>query len=283
VGPQFSMKKFKEFVKPEYHENLPSPVAFGFKRLGIGICYMTVHLLGSSFLPEMWPMTPSFLEKPFITKLLLLPFWVKFILCKYLSIWLMAEGVCVISGLGYNGKREDGSVIWSGCANIKLRRLESASRFGEVIEAFNINTNAWAAKYVYKRLKFMNNRNISQGATLGFLAFWHGWHSGYLVTFFNEFIVMKFEREFISMWNKSDKAKHWMEHPAYNSVSKIIGWFYVFTFMPHCFIPFATLSYSRYWVAYKSVFFLEYVVFLTWPLWSKGVKAVLAPKSQHQD
>ena len=34
VGPQFCMKKFREFVKPEYHKDLPSPIAFGVKRLG---------------------------------------------------------------------------------------------------------------------------------------------------------------------------------------------------------------------------------------------------------
>ena len=35
AGPQFSMKKFREFVKPEYHRDQPSPIAFGFKRLGM--------------------------------------------------------------------------------------------------------------------------------------------------------------------------------------------------------------------------------------------------------
>ena len=34
VGPQFCMKKFREFVSPEYHQNLPSPITYGFKRLG---------------------------------------------------------------------------------------------------------------------------------------------------------------------------------------------------------------------------------------------------------
>lgn len=282
VGPQFSMKRFKEFVTPEYHANLPSPVLFGFKRLGIGCFYMFVHLVGSSYLPEMWPNSESFMTTPFLTKLFLLPFWAKFILCKYLSVWLMAEGVCVISGLAYNDKFEDGSPDWTGCANVKLRRFESASKFGHIIESFNINTNAWAAAYVYKRLKFLNNRNISQGVTLIFLATWHGWHSGYFVTFFNEFIVMKLEKDLTGWWARSEKAKHWMEHPAYNSVVSIIGWLYVNTFMCHCFIPFALLSYSRYLAAYQSVFFLEYLVFLTWPLWGQAVKAFLQPK-QRQD
>ena len=59
--------------------------------------------------------------------------------------------------------------------------------------------------YVYKRLKFMNNRYVSQLSALVFLAVWHGWHSGYYLTFFNEFIVINFEKEFSSIWAKSSE------------------------------------------------------------------------------
>ncbi len=50
----------------------------------------------------------------------------------------------------YAGKYEDGTANWTGCANVKLRRLESAAQFGHYIAAFNINTNGWVASYVYK-------------------------------------------------------------------------------------------------------------------------------------
>ena len=48
---------------------------------------------------------------------------------------------------------------------------------------------------------------MSQTATLVFLAIWHGWHAGYYVTFFNEFIVVNFEREFGALWSKSKKVR----------------------------------------------------------------------------
>ena len=126
----------------------------------------------------------------------------------------MAEGMCAVSGLSYVGVKtgEDGGeevADWSGCANVKLRRLESAQKFGHYIEAFNINTNSWVMNYVYKRLKFMNNRYISQLSALIFLAVWHGWHSGYYLTFFNEFIVVNFEKEFSSIWSKSGEFFPW--------------------------------------------------------------------------
>ena len=100
VGPQFDLAKYRQFVSPEYQSSLPaSPVPFGLKRLGISICYMTAHVVGSMFLPENWPVTESFVSTPFLAKLLLMPLWVKLILAKYLSMWLMAEGVCAVSGV----------------------------------------------------------------------------------------------------------------------------------------------------------------------------------------
>ena len=47
--------------------------------LGIGICYITAHVVISMYLPEMWPMMDSYMAKPLLVKLLLLPIWVKVI------------------------------------------------------------------------------------------------------------------------------------------------------------------------------------------------------------
>lgn len=71
---------------------------------------------------------------------------------------------------------------------------------------------------VYKRLKFLGNRHISQSAALVFLAVWHGLHSGtsldfrlkvvlyfnivfftgYYLCFFIEFLIMNAEKQ---VWN----------------------------------------------------------------------------------
>jgi len=279
VGPQFSLAKYRQFVSPEYQASLPSsPVNFGLKRLAISICYMTAHVLGSSYLPELWPTTQSFNSTPLMGKLLLMPIWCKLILAKYLSMWLMAEGVCVVSGLSYSGldTKDDTPVAdWTGCANVKLRRLESATKFGHYIEAFNINTNSWVMNYVYKRLRFLNNKYVSQVSALVFLAVWHGWHTGYYVTFFNEFIVVNFEREFSNIWKTSVKVARWKDHPTYQTITTILGWIYVHFFLPHCFLPFPLLAATRYMPAYTSTYFIQYTFFLGWLVWGKLVKALL--------
>lgn len=59
----------------------------------------------------------------------------------------------------------------------------------------NMLFHLFSFRYVYKRLKFLGNRSLSQAVALVFLAAWHGLHIGYYVCFFNEFIVMTFEKD----------------------------------------------------------------------------------------
>lgn len=98
-------------------------------------------------------------------------------------------------GLTFNGVDENGVADWTGCSNIKLLVFENTKRFQHYIDSFNVQTNHWIAEYVYKRLRFLNNRNYSQIGALVFLALWHGFHSGYYITFAMEFAVIICERE----------------------------------------------------------------------------------------
>lgn len=111
-----------------------------------------------------------------------------FLLKNFLSIWIIL-GLTFVSRDEKTGKED-----WSGCANIKLRIFENTYSFGDYVSAFNVQTNLWVFQYVYKRLKFLNNRNISHISALLFLAVWHGFHSGYYMTFFMEFVLIHFEK-----------------------------------------------------------------------------------------
>ena len=85
--------------------------------------------------------------------------------------------------------------MWNGCENVKLLKFETASHFNDYILSFNINTNTWCAEYIYKRLKFLGSKIYSQFFTLVFLAVWHGFHSGYYLCFFLEFMIMFAEKD----------------------------------------------------------------------------------------
>lgn len=73
--------------------------------------------------------------------------------------------------------------------------FENTSKYGHYVESFNVQTNTWVANYVYKRLRFLNNRMLSHLGALFFLAIWHGFHSGYYITFLLEFMVIRMEKE----------------------------------------------------------------------------------------
>ena len=101
----------------------------------------------------------------------------------------------LILGLTFVSRDEKtGEEDWNGCANIKLKIFENTYNFGDYVSSFNVQTNLWVFQYIYKRLKFLNNRNISHLSALAFLAIWHGFHSGYYMTFFMEFMLIHFEK-----------------------------------------------------------------------------------------
>lgn len=51
------------------------------------------------------------------------------------------------------------------------------------------------SRHVFKRLKFLGNKALSQVMTLLFLTIWHGLHSGYIMCFSMEFFIMTVERQ----------------------------------------------------------------------------------------
>lgn len=53
----------------------------------------------------------------------------------------------------------------------------------------------FCSSYIFKRLKFLGNKLLSQALALFFLAIWHGLHSGYLVCFQMELLIVIVERQ----------------------------------------------------------------------------------------
>jgi lysophospholipid acyltransferase 5 len=52
-----------------------------------------------------------------------------------------------------------------------------------------------------------------QVATLVFLSVWHGFHAGYHLTFFAEFITVNMEKELLAIAAKSQTVAAWMRKP----------------------------------------------------------------------
>ncbi|XP_076333095.1 lysophospholipid acyltransferase 5-like isoform X2 [Tachypleus tridentatus] len=241
VGPQFSMKRYLNFVSGVFEGRgkvkKPECILPALSRLVLGLVILGVFQMGTLLIPEHYILS-SFFE----------------------------EGSCIMAGLTYNGQDEQGNDLWDGCCNVKLGDYEKTSNFDGVIRSFNINTNLWVAQYIFKRLKFLGNKLLSQAVTLLFLALWHGLHSGYYVCFFNEFIVMKMERDVSSLVDRIPTIKAVLSSGAFHIPLYLLKKCYVLFGMSYCVAPFVLLSASRWLKVYSSLYYVCHIIYLSWPV-----------------
>ncbi|GFY45890.1 lysophospholipid acyltransferase 5 [Trichonephila inaurata madagascariensis] len=287
VGPQFPMKRYVDFIEGSFPgkdiSGKPSCIGAGLKRLGQGILILSLYQIGNMFIPEKALLSAEFMDFPLFKKLFLIGLWGKIALYKYVACWLISEGSCIMTGMTYNGTDENGNHCWDGCANVKLWDFNLTTTFEGIIKSFNINTNLWVGQYVFKRLKFLGNRYISQAAALGFLAIWHGLHSGYYSCFLSEFIVMYFEKDVESILNnRLPKVKAMLSHSALRIPVLIFLKVYVDIFMGYCLVSFVLLSWSRYMQVYGSVYYIGHILYFGWPFVSPVIK-LLIPKAKVRD
>ncbi|KAF8769891.1 Lysophospholipid acyltransferase 5 like protein [Argiope bruennichi] len=287
VGPQFPMKRYIDFIEGRFPgkdlSGKPSCVVAGFRRLGLGFLVLSLYQIGNMVIPEKTLLSDEFMDYSLWKKLLIIGIWGKIVLYKYMACWLISEGSCIITGMTFNGKDANGNNQWDGCANVKLWDFSVTITFEGIIKSFNINTNLWVAQYVFKRLKFLGNRLISQAAALLFLAIWHGLHSGYYHCFISEFIVMYFEKDVEDILDKRlPKLKARLTQGALKIPVLIFLKIYVDVFMGYCLVSFAMLSWSKYMKVYGSVYYIGHIFYMSWPLLSPLVRMLL-PKARVKD
>ncbi|EJD53647.1 endoplasmic reticulum protein [Auricularia subglabra TFB-10046 SS5] len=104
---------------------------------------------------------------------------------KYYAVWKMAEGACILTGLGFTGFNKQGLSVWEGASNADILGLEFAPNFKVLLDSWNIKTNIWLRECVYKRVTPQGKKPGFRSSMITFTtsAFWHGFASGYYVTF----------------------------------------------------------------------------------------------------
>lgn len=278
VGPQFSMRRYLDFVNGAFADRSggkPACVMPGIARLSLGVMYMTIFHVGSLLMSERFVLSHAYNLMPFWKKTIVIALWGKITLYKYIASWLLAEGSCILSGLTYNGRDENGNDLWDGCCNVKVWSYETEATFDKLIKTFNVNTNLWVAHYIFKRLKFLGNKLLSQALSLVFLAVWHGLHSGYYMTFFMEFIVMKMERDFQIVAKRSPLLQAVNNSSALQIPLYIFLKFFQLFMFGYCVVPFVLLSVDRWWQVYSSLYFAGFVFYLGWPFAQPFIKSLL--------
>lgn len=267
TGPQFTFRRYQDFVtlklfkKPKSDEipkEMP-PIAVGYilRCVGIAVLYLGLNVVGDMYFPADLIIDPSFVTKHgFWYRMFYITVCMKFILWRYLGVWLLAEGSCVLAGIGFREYSSDGSLSWNGLSNVNPYLYETTPTLNGIIESFNINTNDWTKRYIFKRLIFLNNKTISSFGALLFLAIWHGFAIGYFMCFFLEFLDMQVETRFkaLGLWERIE-----LRVPGSGPFLFVVAWMVRNFCLSYGLLAFIFKTWTHSLMAYQSVYYINHI------------------------
>jgi len=105
---------------------------------------------------------------------------------KYYGVWFLAEGSCILSGIGYKGlNTKTGRPDWDRLQNVNPLGIELAQNSRAYLGNWNMNTNNWLRNYMYLRVTPKGKKPgfVASLATFLTSALWHGFEPGYYLTF----------------------------------------------------------------------------------------------------
>ncbi|KAJ2960973.1 hypothetical protein NQZ79_g3700 [Umbelopsis isabellina] len=266
VGPQFSFSLYRKFITFEKYADLSpddlqkskkAQMDYMYRCIATGLTYLLVQQLVGSQYPTSYLLTPEFASLNIFKRLI--TFWIcgKMVYNKYLGVWNLTEGACTLFGISYAGPN-NGQADFSGLANVSPRVFELATSTEQVIASFNMNTNLWVKVYIFKRLKFLNNKSLSQAVSLAFLAIWHGFHLNYFLTFIMEFLDVEAE-EVLKKHLRPKVMRHTQKNPLLDTAWKVLAWIICTSTVNYAVVGFDLLLFRKAWVAYKAVWFIGHI------------------------
>ncbi|XP_039300216.1 LOW QUALITY PROTEIN: lysophospholipid acyltransferase 2 [Nilaparvata lugens] len=98
---------------------------------------------------------------------------------KYYHAWVLADAICNLSGIGFNGYDSNGVAKWDLVSNVDILQFEFGVTLRDSIEHWNKGTNVWLRMTVYERVP----AKYATLLTYALSAFWHGFYPGYYLTF----------------------------------------------------------------------------------------------------
>ncbi|XP_011662084.1 lysophospholipid acyltransferase 5 [Strongylocentrotus purpuratus] len=268
-GPQFSMRQYlylaNQQLLPKGEMENPSNLRPAFKRFMQGLIYLGLTVFCLPIYSQTYLKSDTFMHSSFLSQVLAILLWGIFDRSKYITSWVMAEGSCILTGLGYNGIDKDGESRWDHCQNVNVLNYETSTTFRELIASYNVKTNHWARRHIYQRLRFLGSRPVSQAATLLFLAMWHGPYTGYLHAFIFEFFELLSEETLMEFWRMlgfkpltSYRVGYMLVFPLLR-VLMLLGFAYPF-------IGFQLLLFADYNPIYAAVHYFGHIIFVILPL-----------------
>lgn len=198
VGPSFDYAEYERWLNLSMFESvdrtkmskkkrtIPSSVGPAMKIMVMGWGFLLLFMIFVQYVSVDYTLSRDFMRHSLLWRIWYIqPLSLSFRL-KYYGIWYLAEGACILSGLGYNGIDPiSGKQLWNRVTNVSIYEYETAQNMKALIEAWNKNTNRWLRNYVYLRVSRKDHKPgfISTLVTFATSATWHGFYPGYYLTF----------------------------------------------------------------------------------------------------
>lgn len=186
---------------------------------------------------------------------------------KYYAIWSIAEGACILSGIGYNGYDETtGDFKWNRVQNIDPWAFETGQNIHICLEAWNMNTNKWLKNYIYLRVAKPGKGPGFRSTLFTFAtsAAWHGTRPGYYLTFVSGAFLQScgkiFRRNFRPIFLESDGKTGKSYKPIYD----IVCYFVTQLALAQAVQPFVLLDLGTSIYAWSICYFFAHIgIFIT--------------------
>ncbi|CDK26568.1 unnamed protein product [Kuraishia capsulata CBS 1993] len=283
TGPAFDYADYEKFIMTDLFEDVPQSKRPGRRRkrkIPRSGRIAAKKVVGGLFWAALWMvlkprlnvdmlLSQSFVtDHSFLYRIFFL--WILGFVhrLKYYAVWSIAEGGCILVGIGYNGydKKKD-KFYWNRVQNIDIFAFETGQNCHACLEAWNQNTNKWLKNYVY--LRTVTKRDPKTGKLRpGFIstfitfltsAFWHGTMPGYYLTFVVGSVLQAtgkiYRRNFRPMFITADESIVSPYKPLYDIVCYLVTQL-AFGYTVQ---PFVILEFKKSLQAWSTVYFYIHI------------------------
>ncbi|KAG9307022.1 hypothetical protein G9A89_003073 [Geosiphon pyriformis] len=231
------------------------------QKLAIGLFWLLLEATLAKYFPFEWTLSEEYKHSPFLYRFFYLQIAAFCARFKYYLVWILAEGACILSGLGFNGYDEDGNAKWDRVTNVDVFAYETADNIKTLLEAWNINTNKWLKNHVYLRITPPGKRGafFATFATFTTSALWHGFYPGYYLTFISGAFVQSTHKAI------RRKIRPFFLTPKlapYKRAYDLFGWFVTHTTVHYLIVPFLLLSLRNSLYVWKLNYFVVHIAII---------------------
>ncbi|KAK9767954.1 Lysophospholipid acyltransferase [Basidiobolus ranarum] len=268
VGPPVEFADYRQFITLKMFKDsktgklvIPNGIPSGLRCLVYGIICLVCTVFISPNYPIESCLSAEYRARSFLYRFFYINVVALMNRFKYYSVWLMAEGACVVTGLGFNGYI-NGKAQWNHVSNINIINYETAQSTKALLEAWNIGTNRWLKNYVYLRVTPPGTKPTfaSTFLTFGVSAFWHGFYPGYYLMFlsgaFLSNVANSIRKTVRPYFLESD-----MKTPTAGKIYyDILGWFATQTLVNYMTMSFLILSFKESIIIWSANYFIGHVI-----------------------